>query len=90
MNGVARQVTGNLEALAALSLILASRLKFQGELAGKKAEKCHSVLLNCHDRMQSNEEAGQMEEVQGECWFCQGDKVGTHAPVPQILDLAHL
>lgn len=54
MNGVAGQVTGNLEALAALSLILASRLKSQGELAGKLAEKCHSVLLNCHDRMQSN------------------------------------
>ena len=54
VNGVASQVTGNLDALAALSLILASRLKFQGILARKWAEKCHSMLFNGNDRMQSN------------------------------------
>lgn len=31
-----------------------------------------------------------MEGVQGERWLCEGDmKVGTLAPVPQMLDLVH-
>lgn len=41
VNGISSQVPGNLEALAALSLILTSRLKSQGQLALQWVGECY-------------------------------------------------
>lgn len=90
VNGVASQETGNLDALAALSLILASRLKFQGILAWKSAEKCHSMLFNGNDHAKQLRKQSRGKGVQGECRLCHRDmNVGAHAPRPQALDLTH-